>query len=337
MKCELCDKKFKNNLGGQLTVHLEQEHNMSYEDYYVKTELNGVEPKCKCDYCNGRPNFRRGKFSKYAIGHNKFDWIEEQYIIKYGQPKCSGDSCDSLVKFHRGVPNKYCSPTCQENKWNQERVRMTVKEKYGVDNVFQLNEVKEKSKKTMLEKYGVEHIMLLDEYVKKRRNYFLEKYSVTHPMLFHEFKKKHENTLLKNHGVTHFSKTSEFREMASKNMCKYNSNIIINHMIKEYKNTGLYYQSQYEYRFLEMCEDLNVIEHLDNSPRFDYLDDNKYHIPDFKFSDDYIIEIKSTYWMNRQGGYDIIKRKKDSVEAKGFNYIFCLDEDYSEFNELMKI
>ena len=335
IKCKICKQEFKNNLGGNLTVHLKQVHNLSYEDYYVITELDSVEPKCKCGYCNERPNFYRGKFKNYAIGHNKFDWIEEQYIIKYGQPKCNNDGCDGLVKFHRGIPNKYCSPTCQGDKWNQKKVKITVKEKYGVDNVFQLNEIKEKSKETMLEKYGVEHVMLLNKYQKIREQTYINRYGAKHPMLVDMFKTKHSNTSLKNYGVTHYSKTDKFRPIASKNMCKYNSNIHTNHKIKTYKETKLYYQSLYELRFLEMCEKLNLLKEIHNSPRFYFLDSNKYHLPDFKFRENYIIEIKSTYWMNRQGGIDLINKKKKSVENKGYKYIFCLDENNEDFMKII--
>jgi hypothetical protein len=60
IKCEICEIEFKNNLGGDLTSHILKTHNMSTADYYVLTELRGVEPKCKCGLCNERPNFHRG-------------------------------------------------------------------------------------------------------------------------------------------------------------------------------------------------------------------------------------------------------------------------------------
>jgi hypothetical protein len=337
VKCKICDKEFKNNLGGQLTVHLEKEHGMSYEDYYVLTELKGEEPKCKCGYCNERPHFRRGKYSNYAVGHNKHRWVETQYIKKFGQPKCSNKDCTNNVAFHRGVPNKYCSFSCHENKWNQEKVRKTVKEKYGVDNVFQLDEIKEKSSKTMLEKYGVEYGMMSEEIKIKYRVSNKNKYGVEFPQSLDWVKEKQSETLMKNHGVPHYSKTSEFRELASKNMCRYNANINNNHIIKKYKETELYYQSQYEYRFLEYCESMGLLGELENSPRFKYLDKSfgNWHLPDFMFRKKYIIEIKSTYWMNRQGGSNRIEAKRKSVEAEDYQYIFCLDENYFNFNKIL--
>lgn len=142
VKCEICNEVFKNNLGGDLTKHLKKAHNMSMSDYYVVTKLNGVEPKCECGYCNERPNFRRGKFSRFAIGHKKHDWCEINFIKLNGKPKCQNPECDNEVGFHRGIPKSYCSFTCLPSRWNQEKVKQTVKIKYGVDNVFQLADIK---------------------------------------------------------------------------------------------------------------------------------------------------------------------------------------------------
>ncbi len=106
---------------------------MLLADYYVLTELNGIEPKCQCGLCNERPNFYRGKFKKFAFGHNKYDWQEQKYIELYGQPKCQNSKCKNNVDFHRGKPNKYCSIKCEPNHWNQNKVKETIKEKYNVD------------------------------------------------------------------------------------------------------------------------------------------------------------------------------------------------------------
>lgn len=337
-KCKICNIEFKNNSGGQLTNHIIIEHNITIEDYYVLYIFNKVEPKCACGYCNERPNFRRGKFSKYAIGHNKFDWIEMKYIEKNGAAICNNPACSNLVKFHRGKPNRYCSPSCIENNWNQIKVRNTVKNKYGVDNVFQLDETKIKLKNTMIQKYGVESPLLNHDILLEMKKNNVTKYGVDHPMKLQSTKNKIKDVMMKNYGVNHFSKTDKFREIVSKNMCNYNLNIFTNHKIRYYKETKLYYQSQYEYRFLELSEKLGLLDMLDNSHTFKYEDKTlgKWHLPDFIFDKKYVIEIKSTYWMNRQGGIDRIKYKKESVEILGYKYIFILDENYDEFYDVLQ-
>ena len=52
--------------------------------------------------------------------------------------------------------------------------------KYGVDNVFQLNDIKEKIKKTNLDKYGYEYITQSKEIQNKIRNSNLVKYGEVH-------------------------------------------------------------------------------------------------------------------------------------------------------------
>jgi hypothetical protein len=137
--------------------------------------------------------------------------------------------------------------------------------------------------------------------------------------------------------VDHYSKTKKFKENASKLMCKTNTNANHNYKIKLYKETKLYYQSQYEFRFLELCEKNNVLNLVNNAQTFHYLKDNanKWHLPDFKFGDNHIIEIKSSYWLTRQGGKPMIDAKKESVEIHGYKYLLILDENYEEFLNLL--
>jgi hypothetical protein len=335
--CGICGKEFKNNLGGQLTVHIKKYHNISYEDYYVITELNGIEPKCQCGLCDERPYFYRGNFKKYALGHDKYKWQEKKHIELYGKPKCKNPDCDNTVNFYRGKPRIYCSRACEPSRWNQEKVKKTVKEKYGVENVFQLNEIKEKSKKTLQKKYGVDHSTQSKKIRERIKLNNLKKYGVEYPQMLPEIKQKQKETLLKNYGVSHFSKTKQFRELASKNMCEYNKNIHNNHTVKYYKNTYLHYQSQYEYNFLQYCEKHGLLQNIENSPTFKY--NNKslgnWHLPDFLFDKKYIIEIKSTYWLKRQGGWDRLNAKKKSVEGLGYKYILILDNNMKNFIEVL--
>ena len=141
--------------------------------------------------------------------------------------------------------------------------------------------------------------------------------------------------MLKNHGVEHYSKTIKFREQASKNMCKYNKNPKTNHMIRYYKDTHLYYQSMHEYRFLKYCEKHDLLQYIDNAPTFKYLDKKwgNWHLPDFRFNKKFIIEIKSSYWLKRQGGWDKLNAKRISVESQEYQYVFILDENYKNFLE----
>lgn len=140
------------------------------------------------------------------------------------------------------------------------------------------------------------------------------------------------STLKKRYGVINTSQFPKNRENASKRMIEYNSNWKKNHTIKKYKNTELYYQSSFEYDFLQLCENKGILSQLSNGHSYNYLpEDKKYGIrlmTDFSI-EDYEIEIKSSYIMKKQGGIEAIFAKKKAIEASGKKYIFILDKDYS--------
>lgn len=122
---------------------------MTIEDYTVKFLHFSNEPKCACGICDERPYFRRGKFSSYALGHDKFEKRKELYVKRFGYPLCK--ECGKESGFYeRSVPKTYCSPQCSGNNsgFSLEKTQLKIKEalieKYGVNNVSKLDIVKSK-------------------------------------------------------------------------------------------------------------------------------------------------------------------------------------------------
>lgn len=150
--------------------------------------------------------------------------------------------------------------------------------------------------------------------------------------------------MLQKYGVDHISKTKKFKEGASKRCIIHNPSLAFNEdNIKtyKYKNTKLTYQGSYEYDFLQLCENLNILEKINNGNVFEYLDKDKKlhnkHILKTDFSlDNYEIEIKSSWILKKQGGPSVLFAKKDAVENTGKKYILILDKDYTEFLYLLK-
>jgi len=162
---------------------------------------------------------------------------------------------------------------------------------------------------------------------------------------------KQEITNMENYGVKYYTQTNKSKIKSSNRMKKdnpmFNTNLIekmVNTKLtktqtgeikfyntKKYKDTNLYYQGSYEYDFLELCEKLDFIHFILNGNVYKYIDNLNHFrmLTDFSFGD-YEIEIKSTYILNKQGGLDLIKMKKDNVESKGKKYILILDKNYSE-------
>ena len=77
----------------------------------------------------------------------------------------------------------------------------TVQERFGVDNVFQAAEVKEKSRETALREYGVEHAQQAPEVKARRAETNIERYGVENPFAAPEVQEKIRETHLERRGV----------------------------------------------------------------------------------------------------------------------------------------
>ena len=111
------------------------------------------------------------------------------------------------------------------------------KEKYGVEFVSQVPEIRQKAEETMLEKYGVkyatqstvlmdkmksnnmtkygvEHVMQNDDFKQKVKDTNKEKYGVECSLQREEIKEKSKNTIIKKYGVEFVSHVPEIRQKA---------------------------------------------------------------------------------------------------------------------------
>jgi len=101
----------------------------------------------------------------------------------------------NYYKNTNGLKEDYCcSKKCANNKCKER-----LQNKYGVDNVFQLEEIKEKSKKTLIDNYGVDHPMHSEEIKQKLVNTNLEKYGYEYGLSSPIIDEKKENTNLEKY------------------------------------------------------------------------------------------------------------------------------------------
>jgi len=104
--------------------------------------------RCKCGLCNELPVLYRGKYLDYAFGHSKTSWYIKRYVELHGRPEC--EVCGKSSGFKRKTPKKFCSQKCSgmvngfSKPSTQNTIRSTIQSKYGVNNVSQLSDVREK-------------------------------------------------------------------------------------------------------------------------------------------------------------------------------------------------
>jgi hypothetical protein len=236
--------------------------------------------------------------------------------------------------------NKYNTYRCKECGINHRK--MIFIEKYGVDNPTKSKcisskisscykskseeekiKIKEKQKKTFFEKYG-DWFIKGDLYKEKVKITSLANYGTDDYRSSESFKNKVKETLFIKYGVK-----NAFELEKSYNKAWFGNKINGIHLESEIK-----YQGTYELDFIEKYYQKLQIEKIDP---IEYLFENtkRRYYPDFYIkSINLIIEVKSTYTYN----YELHKNltKKEASIKKGFNFIFIIDKDYTEFENLLK-
>lgn len=106
--------------------------------------------------------------------------------------------------------NKNGKNACR--KCSSLKVKETNLEKYGVENVFQLDTIKEKSKNTIKDRYGAENVSQSETVQQKKRKRNLKKYGVTNPSMLDSVKEKVKQSNRDRFGVDYPMQLTEFQE-----------------------------------------------------------------------------------------------------------------------------
>jgi hypothetical protein len=93
-----------------------------------------------------------------------------------------------------------------KNKVVQRKQRNSIRKKYGVDNVSQSQEIKDKKVDTMMKKFGVSHHLKLASQIEKRDKTCFEKYGVTNVSKVQKVKNKKKQTFLEHYDVDNIFK-----------------------------------------------------------------------------------------------------------------------------------
>jgi hypothetical protein len=144
--------------------------------------------------------------------HQHDNFCETVYIILNNiieKPKCQNCNGEKgEVKF-TGLDYGY-NPYC----WKCGcilNMQKTIKEKYGVDNIAELQQTKDKKKQTCIEKYGVEHHSKLDSVKEKKKQTLLKNFGpegLANPIIY----EKRKQTCLERYGVEHHTQTKEVQD-----------------------------------------------------------------------------------------------------------------------------
>jgi hypothetical protein len=281
----------------------------------------------KCLECGKEFPYSNGYFVSHI--RKEHNLTLRQYVVKWEYnneenniPKCSCGYCEEPVPFYRG--NFLIGQKLRKHQ-NPDWLKKQYIQKYGIPLCDSCKKENDNFHRGIPRK-NCEKCVEEGKINQGDKSPFNTSYKST-------------ETMKKRYGVENPGQLEINRENSSKRMSKYNSEWKKNHTIRKYKDTELYYQSSFEYDFLELCVKWGIINRIQNGHSYNYLDeDRKFGIrlmTDFSI-DNYEIEIKSSYIMKKQGGIESVFAKKKAVESIGKKYIFILDKDYSKFYSITK-
>ena len=249
-------------------------------------------------------------------------------------------------------------------KCNRIRYKQTCLEKYGIENTFMCDDVKNKTLNTKKEKYGNINYNNREKY----KQTCLKKYGVSNPHKNEIVKNKAKQTCLEKYGTENSSQNEDVKNKAKQTCLEKYGNIcslhgdeiktkVINSLIIKYgvdnamKNINIFkksmnsglktkkfneyitYQGTYELDFLNKyynnikIENGKTVKILFNNNETYYHSD--FYLPEYNL----IVEIKSSYWYEKY--FDKNKVKEKTCKELGYNFIFIINKKYDEFDNFI--
>ena len=196
--------------------------------------LLNIKIRPKCRYCGGEATY---------MGVGKFQ--------RFCSVKCAMNSeevkqhCKDLLQEKYGVDNVYQLESVKN------KIRSTNLEKLGVEMPIQSKAVREKAKQTCLEKYGVENVSQSEyckEKIKKTNN---ERYGGNAPACSTEVQNKMRKTCEEKYGIPSYVQTQQFKDLWK------NKDFVKKIKEKEYKtkkNNNSFKKSTPEIKILELLK-----------------------------------------------------------------------------------
>ena len=241
--------------------------------------------------------------------------------------------------------NKYGCDHPMKAKVIINKAKQTNLEKYGCENPLQNEYVKEKIKQTNLRIYGCENPMQNEDVKAKTMKTNMLLYGVEHTFQYEAFKIKARKTTLKRYGCEYASQNEDVKKQIVKtNLIRYGCKspmqdpTVFDRSVKNRRNwkeyqlpSGKIIKVQgYEPFALDLlCEIYNEDDietsrkYVPNIWYFDKDNINRRYYPDiFIKSENLILEVKSTYFLNLE--YDINMLKQQACLEAGYKFEFLV-------------
>lgn len=331
-------KKWYNEKGGKSIITTLRYNSVMLEELLTRTSfmhtdasvservyvlVHEISIQHKCPYCNKNLAFHKLNRGYHGTCQSKECVKKHRSVVnKESSKKIDWDESlkkqsDTMMRRF-GKRHNLCNGTESREKYYD-----TMEKLYGHRSPLQIPEIKRKQEETTLNRYGT-----LDMYhCENTRNTILKKYNVdiykVNIMSSSHIFNKWKATIMKMYGVDNPMKNRKVFEKNQRNA------------FKAKKVHDLICRGTYEMDFVEKYFDILKIEN-GKTIKFNYNKKDKIYFSDFYVPQhNLIVEIKSKYYFDKYKQLNLAKR--DACISKGFNFIFIIDKDYTEFNKLLNL
>lgn len=249
MICEICKKIFKTF--SSLKKHINKNHNnTTFEKYCLKYLIKDINEQY-CELCGEKKRF---------IG-------KENLMYKQYCGICAKKSESSKEKRRNTNINKFGVNAPIQNKIYMQKLKNTISEKYGVDNISKLDKIKKLKKEIYNKKYGSNTPLQNEEIKEKQKHTVKNKYNVENVSQIELTKLKRKITYLNKYGEINPTKNKNISSKISKTKIK-NMYEYINHSDRLGKNIiPLFNENEYngvdfKYKFKCLKCDNEFYDHL---------------------------------------------------------------------------
>ena len=289
--------------------------------------------KCLIDYCGENniillDNYENTNMTRdsYIKGDCTNEICNDYFNKTFKRLKISGPFCNSCTSLNKNnkVKNTFLKKYGCENPFQSEEIKEKIKQtnlkKYNCENPTYSKDIREKTKKKCFEKYGYEHTCQLPHVKEKRKQSILNKYNVEYPFQSKKYQEIFKNKCLQKYGVEYPHQVPEIAEKAHKN--SYRKKIYILPSGKE-----LICQGYEPFALEKLIKEENITEEdivtgCKNVPQIWYNDEqckkHRHYVDIFIPSQNLCIEVKSTWTAEKKK--DNIYLKQNAAKDLGYQY-----------------
>lgn len=235
--------------------------------------------------------------------------VKNTKLIKYGDPNYRNDA-----KIRKTNLEKYGCENPFSNQIVKEKIRKTILEKYGVEHPAQNNDIYNKMEKTTLERYGVKNAFESEDIKKKIKKANLEKYGYEYATQSPVQKEKVRNTNLKKYGTSAPAASQSVKDRIKQTwLSKYGVEHpflvedVYQKVIATKRKNKTFSSSSPEEEAFSLLKSIfpSVLRNYDSDPRYPFLCD--FYVPE----KDLFIEL-NLHWTH--GGHWFDSDSKDDIK-----------------------